>query len=360
MRILYIITGLGLGGAEKMVIDLADQMYQRGHQVKIAYLTGEICVRPKNKTIEIIGLNLNGWASGLSASRKYIRLLNDFQPDVVHAHMFHANIFARIHRLFNKIPRLICTAHNSNEGGKLRMMAYRLSHHLADVTTNVSEEASQSFVKKKAVKNNEILTVYNGINLNRFRILSNLKYDKDNLLTNQKVVLAVGRLNEQKDYPNLIHAIALLKERGVSGFQVWIVGEGNLRSQLERLIQDLGLKQDIRLLGVRNDVPELMAIADIFVLSSKFEGLPTVLIEAMACEKFIVATNCGGSAEILGNTGILVPPQNSRLLAQAIEKALNLSEEAVKANGKLARQRVEQMFSLEKSVDKWLELYEAK
>lgn len=116
MKILYVITGLGLGGAEKVVCDLADQMVKNGHTVKIAYLTGGKLVTPKSSDIEIIYLALNGINSFISASVKYRKLLKKFQPDVVHAHMVHANIFARLCRFFVKIPRLICTAHSNKIG----------------------------------------------------------------------------------------------------------------------------------------------------------------------------------------------------------------------------------------------------
>ncbi|WP_165589331.1 glycosyltransferase, partial [Acinetobacter lactucae] len=164
MRILYVITGLGGGGAEKVVCDLADEMCSRGHIVKIAYLKGEIVVYPKNKKIELVYLGLESILNALSFSRSYRNLLRSFTPDVVHSHMVHANIFTRILRKFYYIPKLICTAHSSNEGGNFRMLAYKFTHSLADLTTNVSSEASRNFEIRKAVPKGEIKTIYNGIN----------------------------------------------------------------------------------------------------------------------------------------------------------------------------------------------------
>ena len=127
----------------------------------------------------------------------------------------------------------------------------------------------------------------------------------------------------------------------------------------EKLIIDLDISSYIELLGNRTDIPDLLNKADLFVLSSKHEGLPTVLIEAMACETFVIATDCGGSAEILGDTGILVPVHDSEVLAIALEKAIALPAHLIKDNGKLARKRVEEKFSLQASVTKWLEIYAA-
>lgn len=353
MRILYLITGLGVGGAERVVVDLADEMFKRGHQVKIAYLKGEAMVRPQSNEIELIYLGFESLKCFNFAYQNYKKILEGFKPDVVHAHMVHANIFARISRIFIAVPKLICTAHNSNEGGQLRMFAYKVTNRLSNLNTNVSDEASKSLIEKGAFNKNNLITVYNGIDLKKFN-----KKDQ-NLKLNDHVInfICVGRFNEQKDYPNLFRAIVLLKDK-LQNFKFSIVGDGELRPELEALIESLNLSHYIELLGKRNDIPNLLNAADFFVLPSKHEGLPTVVIEAMACHTFVVATDCGGSAEIMGNTGILVQPQNSKKLANALEKALSLSQDVIQENNDKARNRIEKLFSLETSVDKWLEIYE--
>ena len=130
-----------------------------------------------------------------------------------------------------------------------------------------------------------------------------------------------------------------------------------MRPQLEQLIVDLGISDYVVLLGKRSDIPTLLNKADYFILSSRHEGLPTVVIEAMACGTFVIATDCGGSAEIMGDTGILVPPQNSEALAQALNQAVNKTALEIQENNLKARQRVEELFSLEKSVENWLKIY---
>lgn len=352
MKILYVITGLGLGGAEKVVCDLADQMSALGHQVKIAYLIGEILVRPKSIDIDLISLDLNNLYGLYSASKKYKKLIQDFQPDVVHSHMIHANIFARLNHLSFKYIRLICTAHNSNEGGRVRMLAYKLTNFLSNLNTNVSQEASESLISKGAFNKNNLITVYNGIDLNKFNFFNK---DKN---SNELSFLSVGRFNKQKDYPNLFQAISILKNTINKEVKFYIAGDGELRPQLEQLIVDLGISDYVVLLGKRSDIPTLLNKADYFVLSSRHEGLPTVVIEAMACHTFVIATDCGGSAEIMGNTGILVPPQNSEALAQALKEAVERTPLEIQENNFKARQRVEELFSLEKSVQNWLKLYE--
>ena len=112
------------------------------------------------------------------------------------------------------------------------------------------------------------------------------------------------------------------------------------------------------MLGRRSDVPQLLNKADFFILSSKHEGLPTVLIEAMACKCFVIATDCGGSAEIMQHTGILVPKQDHHALADALNRAFNLDQQCIIQNNIAARKIVESKFSMENSVNQWLGLYE--
>lgn len=364
MKILYVITGLGVGGAEKVVTELADQMLKRGHQVKIAYLKGEAIVCPQSSEIELIYLGFENLKSFRFAYQNYKKLIQEFQPDIVHAHMVHANIFARISRKFCPVPKLICTAHSNNEGGKARMIAYRLTHNWADLTTNVSESASKNFENLGAVPFRGIQTVYNGINLNKFKkekVLDTELHSLLNVAEDDFLLLAVGRFHDAKDYPNLIRSFSYLKKSNIfkeKKPKLLIAGDGEGRSAIEQLIQNLKLESDVILLGRREDIVALLNMVDFFVLSSKYEGLPTVVIEAMACHTFVIATDCGGSAEIMGNTGILVQPQNSEKLAEALEKALSFNVDTIQKNNYDARNRVEKLFSLETSVKTWLEIYE--
>lgn len=354
MKILYLITGLGGGGAERVVCDLADQMKLRGHDVKIAYLNGaEIIVHPQQKGIELIYLGLENPLKILSAGKKYSQLVRRYKPDVVHAHMVHANIFARLNRFFFKIPKLICTAHNSIEGGRVRMRLYEYTNFLSNLNTNVSKEATEIFIKKKAFNQNAI-TVYNGIDLSKFNLPVICHGKKDN---SEKIILAVGRLSVQKDYPNLLNAISLIKLD--TNFKLLIAGEGEERDNICRLIQQLNLESKVELLGRRQDIPELMARADLFVLSSAFEGFGLVVAEAMACQTFVVATDCGGVKEVMGSYGLLVPPKDPEALAQAIYKALSIPSEEQRLNNQKALEYVQQNFDLNKIMEKWIELYES-
>ena len=363
MKILYVITGLGQGGAERVVCDLADKMYKKGHEVKIAYLTGETLTLPNSKEIELIKVNLNNLGSLLPAYIRLAKLVKQYKPDVVHSHMIHANLLTRLVRLMTAIKKLISTAHSSNEGSWIRMFLYRVTHHLADITTNVSKDATLSFEDRGAVPKNGMRAVYNGIDLNNFYRHTNARIDlnKDLGISNEvKILLAVGRFNKEKDYPNLLQAIQILKKQNSFSFKLLVAGDGELRSLLEQKINELSIDDEVVLLGRRSDIPELMSAADLFVLSSKYEGFSLVVAEAMACKCLVVATDCGGVAEVLNAPDFLVLPCDSLALANKIKYTLSMNKDIKSDIIHKNIERVHNEFSLDSIVDKWIDIYNEK
>ncbi len=358
MKILYVITGLGVGGAERVVTTVADCMVDAGHSVKIVYLVGNADVTPNSKDIDVIKLNLESFSRLFIAAKRLRNIILKYQPDVVHSHMFHSNILCRMVNSITPINKLICTVHNSNEGGQVRMLAYKLTNFLSDINTNVSEEATESLVAKKAFKKSQISTVYNGIDTDYFKfdqVERDLLRNQFNITKDTKVLISIGSLSEQKDYPNLFKAIQKLANQ--QDYRFFIVGEGSLKDELHSLVESMGLKESITFLGIRRDIPSLLSMADIFVLPSAWEGFGLVVAEAMSCERIVVATDCGGVSEVVGAEGFLVDPSNSSLLAKTINKALSLNIEESHNIGINARKRITNIYSLDASVKAYLELY---
>lgn len=360
MKILLIITGMGVGGAERQVCDLADAFAKKGHKVKIVGLDNTQQIKPFNEQITLEMLNMEKSPVGFfKAYWRLVSIIKEFQPDVVHSHMFHANIMARLLRLTISIPKLICTAHSNNEGGKLRMALYRYTNFLSDQNTNVSQSAVEAFIEKQAVKKGQMFAMPNGIDTDKFH--KNL--EARNKLRNELAInddeyafLAVGRLNEAKDYPNLLKAFQLVSQQKENA-KLFIVGQGKLKDELETLSNTLGLTQKVNFLGLRKDISDLMNIADTYVLSSHYEGLAIVVGEAMSSEKVVIATNCGGPKEILGNSGYLIPKQNYHILAETMLKTMDLLNEEKEKLGKQAREYIVKNYSLDAVSDKWLEIY---
>jgi glycosyltransferase involved in cell wall biosynthesis len=200
MKIALVITGLGMGGAENQVVNLADQFAALGHRVLLIALTGEAVVLPRNSAVEVKCLGMTKTPLGFwSAYRHAGHLLREFKPDVVHSHMVHANIFSRLLRLSVPMPRLICSAHSSDEGGAGRMWAYRLTDSLADITSNVSQDAVNSSIRRGAVQLRKIIVVPNGIDCDRFQFSSVARSTLRanlNLPEGCQALLAVGRFTD--------------------------------------------------------------------------------------------------------------------------------------------------------------------
>lgn len=358
MKILYVITGLGQGGAERVVCDLADEMYKRGHDVKIAYLTGNILTSPIYKEIELYSVGLNDFISLPMSYFNLSKFIRKYKPDVVHSHMVHANIMTRLVKLLTPMSKLISTAHSSNEGGLLRMLAYRSTNCLAELSTNVSNTAVKSFESKYAVSKGEMETIYNGIRFDSFnynpQANQEIKYELG-LNIDTKLVLAVGRFSKAKNYLNLLSAIKNLKDKYSLPFILLVAGDGELRDEIEAFVSKLNITENVILLGRRKDIPTLMSACDVFVLSSDYEGLPTVVIEALACQAQVVSTDVSGVHEIIDIYGKIVPVRNADALAQAISESLLIKNKNI-----LGYQYVKGKFDINIISDEWVDIYHEK
>lgn len=363
MKVLFFITGLGMGGAERQVCILADNFARLGCDVQLISLTGDTVNRPQSTSVKLIELKMTKTPLGLMRGYfRAIQLVKSFNPDVVHSHMIHANIFVRMLRLGTVIPRLICTAHSINEGGYMRMLAYRLTDSLCDLSTNVSQEAVNQFIFQRASKSERMIAMYNGIDTEEFHFKDNRRDEIIRILeveNNTPLLLAVGRLTEAKDYANLLNAFSYLLE-SYHNANLVIIGIGEQEEQLKQLAMQLNIAMQVHFLGLRHDICDWMSAADIYVMSSAWEGMPLVLLEAMACERVVVATDCGGVKEVVGDAGFLVPPRDSQLLADALVKALSLPIADKDKLTKLARSRVVERYSIDSVCKKWLSIYQGK
>jgi glycosyltransferase involved in cell wall biosynthesis len=359
MKVLLVITGMSMGGAEKVVANLADALAKAGHEILIAYLKAKpFQVAPQRPDVRVVCLDINSIRDIPSGYLRFRKIVREFKPHIVHSHMFHATMLARLARLTMSIPSMISTCHNAVDGGRLRALAYRATDRLTDISTNVSREAVEAFVDRGAVRESRMVPIYNGIAVDEFRASPDARARVRALFgigPGCKLYLAAGRLSILKDYPNMFAALARLPKD--LDFKLLIAGDGALRPTLEKKVTELGLDARVRFLGIRSDITELMSAADVFVLSSSGEGFALVVAEAMACECVVVATDCGGVKEVLGSEGFLVPSRDPQALADALVAASSLGEEDAAELGKAARRRVVNLYSFDRAVERWQAFY---
>ena len=355
MRIVTVLTSLGVGGAEKQALAVAERMAQRGHEVALVALMPRLAAEWPT-TLPVAHLDIGkdpvSVVAGFLRARRFLRA---FRPDVVHSHSFHANLLARLLRIGLPHFAVISTVHNVYEGGRLRMTAYRLTDRFTERTIAVSKAAAKRFVGLKAVPRRKCLVRANGIDTAEFapnaarRATTRAAMGADSNF----VWLSAGRITPAKDYPNLLRAFELVREQ-VSDVELWIAGAstGAMVHAAEG-----GTQNQVHWLGLRRDMPALLDAADGFVLGSAWEGMPLVVGEAMAMEKLVVATDVGGVRELVGDEGGIVPAKDPQKLAGSMLMVMRQSREDRAIAGRAARDRILRDFSIDAAADWWEMLY---
>ncbi len=365
MRIVYMLTSLGVGGAEKQALAVAERMAKRGHAVALLVLMSRL---PEEwpTAIDTTYLGMRKTPLSLLTSLVHGRcFLRDFRPDLVHSHSFHANIFARMLRLRDSRLVVVSTVHNVYEGGWLRMLAYRLTDSLSRRTVAVSTAAARRFVSLKSVAERKCVVIPNGVDAAEFapnperRLRTRSAMRVAQVAANQGFVwLAAGRITPAKDYPNLLRAFARVRACRCDAL-LWIAGErvGAEVARVQRLSAHLRLGDSVRWLGLCRDMPALLDAADGFVSASAWEGMPLAVAEAMAMEKPVVATDVGGVRELAGDAGVVIPAKDPEALAEAMLASMQQSGEERDRTGRLARERITRKFSVDAAADTWEALY---
>lgn len=319
MKLLYLITGLRLGGAEKQLALMAREKKKAGNSVLVVAMESGGYLRPEitAQGISVIELGVNSFFSLVSGYKKLSRIISQFRPDIIHAHMIHANLLSRAYKFFNPEIKLVNTAHNINEG-KLLMNVYTLTKNIPDWSTNVSAEAYAHFLQQRYFNKATSSVIYNAIDTEAFTMKSPSPGTlTENSADRNFVFLFAGRLHPQKNIPMLIKAFSAANTRR-KNIILFIAGDGEILESLREMTEESGVADRVLFLGKRDDIPDLMKTADCFVLPSIYEGFGMVAGEAMASGVPVIATDSGGVAEVLGAHGKLIKVNDVSGLTEAI------------------------------------------
>jgi len=358
--VLYVIATLDRAGAEHQMTLLASRLDRSRFTPAVVCLTRggplEERLRRAGVPYDVLGKRRRFDVRVMRALR---RVMGERRPRVVHTWLFTANAYGRRAALGCGVPVVVASERCVDEWRK--RWQRRLDRHLSRRTGAVVANcrAVRDFVIREGVEPRRARVIENAIDLTAFddAVCEEPTGGALDDLGDRYVVVQAGRLEPQKGLPDLLAAVDVVRRR-VPEVMLLVAGDGPDRPALKRRIDELDLGAHVRLLGARGDVPALLARSDVAVLASRWEGLPNVVLEAMAARRPVVVTDVGGCRELVddGRTGLVVPPADPGRLAHAIEiihqdPALGLEL------GSAAREEVESRFTVERMVSAYQDLY---
>jgi glycosyltransferase involved in cell wall biosynthesis len=344
-------------GGQRQVLLTVLGLRERGHRaVLIAHPEGELA-RRASEGHDLIRLAPRAEID-LHAGWKLSRILKELRPEIVHVHDPHAVALASLALSFSTAKECPGLVASRRVAFHLKGHAFsRWKYHQVDCFIAASEAIRQMLIAD-GVDPSKVVTVFEGIDVDRVRAEPIVNIHAEFWLpTHAPIVGAVGALTQEKGHKYLIDAAALVV-RDVPDARFVILGEGDLRPALERHVKELRLEKHVLLPGFRADILSFVRAFDLFVMCSLHEGLGTSLLDAMAASKATVASDTGGIPEVVarGETGLLVPPRDHHALAKAIVRLLKDSDTR-EAMGHAGLERVRKVFSVERMVERTLEVY---
>lgn len=369
--VVHVIHRLNTGGMENGLVNLINHMPPEHYRHAIVCLQGytDFRQRIQRGDVEIFDVDkCNGHDFG--AYRRLHKILRELKPAILHTRNLSAlesqavGAAARVKgRVHGEHGRDIYDLHGKNYKYNLlrKVIQPLVGHYIA-----VSRDLAHWLVDTVGVPSRKVTQIYSGVDSAKFHPRNGARVPigppgfagKDDI-----VIGSVGRLVPVKDFPTLILAFHYLRKlwpEGHARLRLVIVGDGPIRPECERLIAELGLADQIALVGDRSDIPELMHAMDLFVMSSLGEGISNTILEAMASGLPVIATEVGGNSELVdaGVTGTLVPPSRPEAMAQALLKYFE-DNALAQAHGAAGRAKIEARFSMTAMVRGYTEVYDA-
>lgn len=361
IKILYLITGLTAGGAEIMLKRIVFKLNPKKYEIIVCSLINETdlvnSIKKNVKKIYILNnRTLQDCFSALIQVRKIIQIEN---PHILHCFMPHANLIGRFAAIGFRC-KVISSLWVVLLKKKYLNFFDNLTQRLVDLYT-VNSNSLQKFAIKCGLNSIKIKVVESGLDFEKFRSDNKPEELKKELnLFNLPILTMIAHLRKQKDYPTMIHALAYLQKEIEVNFL--LCGYGNQfedeTQKIKQLIKDLNLK-NVKLLGFREDIPDILAITDIWVSSTLYEGQSNSLLEAMAMKKPIITTNIPENAEVVRNgiEALLVPIKSPKILAYTIKKLIN-DKTLAKELAENAYKRVKKKYHINNTIMKLQQIYD--
>lgn len=361
-KYLFLITGMPMGGAERVMATLANEFVAKGHQVRLVTLKKAISAYKLDERIEFIGGNSEATSSNyivrkiqtIYAAIKsiifYRRQLKEYKPDMILSFLTNTNLLAVINNLISlkKYPVIISERCDPRTRSKLLIKLCNKVYPLADSIVCQSKVIENYFLEQNSKSKTTVIA--NPINEECI--------NKKDISKRQKKIVAVGRLNNQKNYDLLIDAFSDI-EKDYPNHKLEIYGQGPEKNRLQNKIDNLGLSDKVLLMGTRQNVMQHVADAELYVMSSDFEGFPNALAEAMASGIPVISTNfpTGVAKELIkdNENGYVVPVRDRKKLSDAMMKIL--SKESVQNVMSKNNKKLREQLNVNNITNRWEGLF---
>lgn len=368
MKVLHIVPGLETGGTEVFLANLLPALQARGIESTLCSLRqgGTLAARLIDAGVTVRSLSVGGYFSSALAWSRLRALTRDSRPDVIHGWLYHGNLAASSVRSTMPAAYLLWSIRHSLVGRRHEKTATRvtirfgarLSRHVDRVIYNAQESAHQH--ARAGFANDRAVVIPNGIDTNRFMpdSASRSRNRREHGFGDEDLLVGiVARYHPIKGH-SLFVAAAAIAACSDPRLRFVMLGRGLDNSQLGKLLAGSGIRDKARLLNESTDVSGILNMLDLYVSASWGEGFPNSVGEAMACGVPCIATDVGASRELVGDTGAIVVPGSPQSLAAAIIELTGRPAALRQELGAAARDRVARLFSWDRSVSAYAELYE--
>jgi L-malate glycosyltransferase len=362
IRIYYTVAWMEMGGSQTHLLQVLRLLDRESFEPVLCCLTGKGALldraRATGTTVVDLGLSSFRPLQLAAGAVRLARRLRRERADVVHNYLLRANVVGAVAARLAGVPAVLCSKRGCHWRRGWELAGARLSNGLAHRVTCNAEAVREFVHDNERCPKDKMVVIPSGVDTDRFQPLPQGDHKARLGLDPQRPVVGiVTRMRVRKGVEEFLRAMAMVRERKPEA-QTVIVGEVALDEELQRLVDETGLRDHLRLLGRRSDMPEVLSAFDAFVLSSHDEGMSNAILEAMAMELPVVATDVGGTGEVVrqGTTGLLVPPKEPAPLADAIDAILSDPQRA-RRMGRLGREIVLERFSARAMVRQMQSLY---
>ncbi|MFK7992841.1 MAG: glycosyltransferase [Granulosicoccus sp.] len=359
-RLMFVIEALTVGGAERMVVDLANEFSRRGDIVSVVCLSsiGELA----ESLSDDVSLHLLNKKPGvdLRVIGRLRKIVLQQRVEVVNSHLWTANLWTRLALYRHSIP-VVITEHNRDVWKRLhnKLIDRVLSYFTARLIA-VSEDTASFYRYDVGINGKLVCVVNNGVDTQRYAS-GRGEFLRCHLASELELLVGtVGRLAVQKNHLRLVQAAAILKAQGLP-VRIVIAGDGPEREAIEACITEHDVAEYVNLLGERSDIPDLLAALDVFVLSSDREGYPLAALEAQSAGTPVVLTNAGGCADAISQSasgcGGLLVDKTPEAIATAIAE-LAMDRQRLLSMGEFACKHASQHFDKRTMIDRYSEIFD--